>query len=70
MNNSVVKSGVAPGGPDFDFEVKLLICWVLAKVSKPMTVENMIEALVGDQFVNYFEFTGAVADLIVEGQLV
>ena len=32
--------------------------------------EHMIEALVSEQFVNYFEFTGAVTDLIVEGQLV
>ena len=70
VDNSVVKSGVAPGGPDYDFEVKLLICWMLAKVGKPMTVENMMEALVSEQFVNYFEFTGAVADLIVEGRLV
>lgn len=69
MNNSVVRSGVALGGPDYDFEIKLLICWMLAKVGKPMTVENMMEALVSEQFVNYFEFTGAVADLIVEGQL-
>ncbi|MBE6885133.1 MAG: DUF4364 family protein [Ruminococcaceae bacterium] len=70
MDISVVKSGVAPGGPDYDFEVKLLICWMLAKITKPMTVEHMIEALVSEQFVNYFEFTGAVTDLIVEGQLV
>ena len=38
MDISVVKSGVAPGGPDYDFEVKLLICWMLAKITKPMTV--------------------------------
>ncbi len=69
MDNSVVRSGVAPGGPDYDFEVKLLICWMLAKASRPMTVEHMMEALVSERFVNYFEFTGAVADLISEGQL-
>ena len=62
-------AGVSPGGIRDSYHVKILICYLLDKVADPMTEEQLIEILTGDQTVNYFLLTSTIAEMKKLGHL-
>lgn len=48
-------------------DIKILICYILASVNKPMKSEELCRVLSTDGAVNYFESTEAVAELVRDG---
>ncbi len=60
--------GVKPGGLTRDEEVRVLLCYVVRNAA-PLTREDIEDALLSEQLVNYFELSGSLADL-KEQQLV
>jgi hypothetical protein len=63
MNFNAFVGGIEPGGLTNDFEVKILICFLLKKIEQPLTFDQVNEILQKTGFVNYFEFVEAVSEL-------
>lgn len=63
MNFNAFVGGIEPGGLTNDFEVKILICFLLKKIEQPLSFEQINEILQKTGFVNYFEFVEAISDL-------
>ena len=40
------RAGVEPGGLTTDYEIKMLICYVLSELGRPMPISAMIETFV------------------------
>ena len=64
------RAGVEPGGLTTDYEIKMLICYVLSELGRPMPISAMIETFVGEGLANYFETSSAFDDLVTNGNLV
>lgn len=62
-------AGVAPGGFKEIYEVKILICYLLYSVEKPLSVDNINEIFSKDDIVDYFMFTTAFEELKNSGHL-
>ncbi len=62
-------AGIAPGGLKEVYEVKILICYLLYSVEKPLSVDNINEIFSKDDAVDYFTFTTAFAELKNSGHL-
>lgn len=67
--NDVFRAGVEPGGLTMDYEIKVLICYILQKLEQPMPVSALIEAIVGEGIGNYFETASAAAGLVKSGHI-
>ena len=63
MNFNAFVGGIEPGGLTNDFEVKILICFLLKKIEQPLSFDQVNEILQKTGFVNYFEFVEAVSEL-------
>lgn len=63
MSFNAFVGGIAPGGLTNDFEVKILICFLLKKIEQPLSFEQVNEILQQTGFVNYFEFVEAISEL-------
>ncbi|MBQ8599714.1 MAG: DUF4364 family protein [Oscillospiraceae bacterium] len=63
MNFNAFVGGIEPGGLTNDFEVKILICFLLKKIEQPLSFEQINEILQKTGFVNYFEFVEAISEL-------
>lgn len=61
--------GVAPGGLVNADDIKILLCYLLKSVQKPLSFENLNEILQQDSLCNYFGFAGALRDLLVSGHV-
>ena len=44
--------------------VRILICYLLKKLNRPVTAEQLYEIAVGNEIINYFYYTEAVTELI------
>lgn len=64
MDNSTFVAGVEPGGFTHDYEIKILICYLLYTLEQPLSFNQMSEILENEGVVNYFEFSDAVSKLI------
>lgn len=62
-------AGVEPGGLRDKNEVKILICYLLKAVNKPLSFDHLNEILQRDGLVNYFEFAQAVKELLETGHI-
>lgn len=69
MSYNAFVGGIQPGGLTNDFEVKILVCYLMDKLGVPMSFEQLNEILLGTGFVNYFEFAEAVSELSRTGHL-
>lgn len=69
MNWNAFVGGIEPGGLTNDFEVKILLCYLLLKIDQPISFELLNEILQETGFVNYFEFAEAISDLQKTGHL-
>ena len=54
MQSEAFMAGVIPGAPNTDYEVRILICWLLREIGTPVTPEQLNTALTGEGLVNYF----------------
>lgn len=69
MQSEAFMAGVIPGAPNTDYEVRILICWLLREIGTPVTPEQLNTALTGEGLVNYFELAGAIGQLVSTGHL-
>ncbi|MEG2175093.1 MAG: DUF4364 family protein [Oscillospiraceae bacterium] len=70
MDQDVFTAGIERGGLTTDYEVRMLICWLLYKIKSPVTLTQLNFALQQDGLVNYFALTRAVSQLLTSGHLV
>lgn len=62
--------GIEPGGLREKYQIKLLICYILANIKDPLTTENVIEVLQKNGLANYFEAADAFADLVKKKNII
>ena len=61
--NTAFSAGVRFGGLTDRTEIKILICYLLANAKQPLTDGQIIDTLIGQQLVNYFELQDALSHL-------
>lgn len=66
MPGDALTAGVKNGGLNSRTEIRILLCYLI-KTTAPTTMEQLEEALLGEELVNYFEMTAALADLEANG---
>lgn len=69
MDNDAFSMGVAPGGLKDRAEIKLMVCYLLKNLNKPLSRTQINEILQKHGIANYFEINGAISDLISSGQV-
>lgn len=69
MASGIFTEGIAHGGLTTDYEIRILICWLLEKVRIPVTVSQLSGSLLGERLANYFEVTCAVSQLLESGHI-
>ena len=57
-------AGVEFGGLRNSADIKILICYLLKSIGKPLTRKNMIDAITGNGIANYFEVNQGLSDLV------
>ena len=45
--NDVFRAGVEPGGLTMDYEIKVLICYMLAALDRPLPAQGLVEGVHG-----------------------
>ena len=68
-NNAAFSAGVRFGGLTDRTEIKILICYLLSGAKQPLTEQQLLETIIGQQLVNYFELLDALSHL-TEQQLI
>ena len=56
-------AGVAPGGLISSQHVKLMVCYILARIGTPISRDDMLSLLQYEEIANYFEVVQAIDDL-------
>lgn len=69
MDNDAFSLGVAPGGLKDRAEIKLMVCYLLKTLNKPLTRTQISEILQHNEIANYFEINSAISDLVSSGQV-
>lgn len=64
MDDKASMAGVRPGAPNTVTDIKMLICYILKVVDKPLTFDLLYEALNYEDLVNYFELKTCMEDLV------
>ena len=57
-------AGVEFGGLKNSADIKILICYLLKSIGRPLTRKNMIDAITGNGIANYFEVNQGLSDLV------
>ena len=68
-NNAAFSAGVRFGGLTDRTEIKILICYLLSGAKQPLTEQQLVDTIIGQQLVNYFELLDALSHL-TEQQLI
>ena len=69
MDNKAITAGVRIGGLNDRTQIKILLCYLLATIDKPITDRQFIERVCGQELVNYFEMRNALAQLCENGMI-
>lgn len=69
MNQEPIMAGVSPGGFQDVYEVRILICYLLASVESPLSKEQLNYIFQSNRLVNYFTFSNALSQLVKEGHV-
>ncbi|MEG1972458.1 MAG: DUF4364 family protein [Oscillospiraceae bacterium] len=69
MSNNVFTGGNEPGGLTTDYEIRMLICWLLHNIGEPVTMNNLNNAMLAHGLVNYFELASQTSGLILSGHI-
>ncbi len=64
MDNKAITAGVRIGGLNDRTEIKILLCYLLAALDQPITQNQLIEVVCGQELVNYFEMQSALQHLL------
>lgn len=64
MDNNGLNAGVRLGGLTDRTEIKILLCYLLSALNRPITQNQLIECVCGQELVNYFEMQSALSHLI------
>lgn len=67
MDNQAITAGVRVGGLTDRTEIKILLCYLLAELKQPITQNQLIECVCGQELVNYFEMQSALQHLLDNG---
>ena len=70
MENNAFTQGIRPGGLTDSYEVTVLVCYILDRVSEPLTHEQLEETILKDGLANYFEFAQAFGRLQADGHII
>ena len=70
MERDSFTAGIEPGGLTSSFEIRMLICWLIDRMSMPMTITQLSSSLLNEGLVNYFELVTNADKLIKSGHLV
>jgi len=60
---------VKKGGPATIFDIKVMLCYLLNSLKKPISAENLLNIMLSEQLVNYFEYESAMGELCDNGQV-
>ena len=63
LKSNAFTAGIKPGGLTNDFEVKILICFLLDNMKDIITTSQLQEVVAESGFVNYFELAEAISEL-------
>lgn len=66
-NNSAFSAGVRFGGLTDRTEIKILVCYLLTGAKQPLEEQQIVDALIGQELVNYFELQNALSQLCEQG---
>ena len=69
MENDTFTVGIDHGGLTTDFEIRMLVCWLLNKTKANINLTLLNEALASYALVNYFELSRAISDLKNSGHI-
>ena len=69
MQGNIFTAGVAPGAPTNDFEIKFLICHLLEQAGEPVTFGQLATTFQKTGYVNYFEFSSLMSEMLEQGHL-
>lgn len=69
MGFDALSEGIAPGGLRSKDDIRLLICYVLDTVDKPMSLDSITGILQETELANYFEATEACSALSGSGNI-
>lgn len=69
MNNENIIAGVGVGGLTDKYDVKILICYLINSIDRPITKEQLDYVMHVGQFVNYFSFCSAYSELLDSGHI-
>ena len=64
MDNKAITAGVRVGGLNDRTEIKILLCYLLSALGQPITQNQLIEVVCGQELVNYFEMQSALQHLL------
>lgn len=64
MDNQAFTAGVRVGGLSDRTEIKILLCYLLSALKEPITQNQLIECVCGQELVNYFEMQNALQHLL------
>jgi len=64
MDNKAITAGVRIGGLTDRTEIKILLCYLLSELKEPITQNQLIECVCGQELVNYFEMQSALQHLL------
>lgn len=64
MNNTAFSAGVRFGGLTDRTEIKILLCYLLTEAKQPLTEQQIVDTIIGQQLVNYFELLDALSHLV------
>lgn len=62
--NSAFTAGVRFGGLNDRTEIKILICYLINAIKQPLKQQLLIDTIIGQELVNYFELQDALSHLI------
>ena len=60
---------VKTGGPATIFDIKVMLCYLLNSLNKPISAVDLLNVMMSEELVNYFEYESAMAELVKGGQV-
>ena len=69
MDDHTFTQGVRPGSVTTRHEVLILICYMMRRAGQPVSYEQLSQALMRQQLVNYFEFADGMSSLEKSGHI-
>ncbi len=58
--------GVKHGGLNSQRHIKILLCYLINSVEKPLAEQEIKDALIGEELVNYFELANMLSEMLSE----